>query len=84
MCEAATVDVEGFEDFVNGTGRDVTGNGPVEDVEILFTRGELIQDDVEQFALRLKLTLEQAKSPRSSSTQKHFAPGRCSTHLARR
>src|SRR5579883_677425 len=61
MCEPAAIDVEGFEDFVDRIGRNVIGDCPVENVQIFFAGGELIQNQIEQFPLCLELLLEKTE-----------------------
>src|SRR5262245_44867255 len=61
--EAAAVDVESFEDAVDGVGRDVVLDRPENDVQVLFAGLELIEDGVEKPVLVLKLTLQQAEVP---------------------
>lgn len=48
MSEAAAVDVESFEDFQNRVGRDAPVMGPHDDVEILLTCLQPIEDAIEE------------------------------------
>src|SRR5438477_6210904 len=61
MCEPAAVDVECGEDLNDGVGRNAPGVGPADDVEVLLTRFETVQDAVQQQSLVLELALQQAE-----------------------
>jgi hypothetical protein len=61
MLKAAAINVECFEDLVNGIGRDSAGDRPEDHVEVFFTRLELIEDRVEEISAGDELALKKAK-----------------------
>lgn len=61
MLEPAAVDVEGFEDFVDGASGDSTGDGPEYHMQVFFTGFELIQDRIEKVSACDELPLKETK-----------------------
>src|SRR6266404_2612311 len=60
MFESAAVNVESFEDAVNGVDRDMPVFGPEDDVQVFLADFQAIEDAVEQERLVVEGTLQQA------------------------
>jgi len=61
MPQPSAIHVQGFEDFVNGFGRDSSANGPEDNVQVFLAGLELIEDVVEECVLFDELALQQTE-----------------------
>jgi hypothetical protein len=61
MLKAATVYIQGFEDFENRSGRNARAHGPADDLKVFLAGLEQIEDVVEKCVLFGEFALKQAK-----------------------